>query len=235
MKSLKSTWITDHTLDLEYKKYVLLAYLQKVKEAFNGNKLFPFYSELTSRYRELKTLKNDKAALENNFPKELVGLDFETLKLRYRIGNENEILEDVEELMHYALPKMKLLKAEGEEVKKWLLSQMKLDVIGVLPIYKDEGYLFLELDNKNTKDIFRFHKKPYFTASASEELNIKYLYTVNKSRFETHEGLKHQLIKQFKELPNPATFCVSANLHLPVKSSYLPLSQELLRQFLRAA
>ena len=116
-----------------------------------------------------------------------------------------------------------------------MLSQMKLDVVGVLPIYKDEGYLFLELDNKSTKDIFRFHKKPFFNATLTEELEVNYLYSVEKSRFHTYESLKHQLIRKFKELPNPATFCVSANLYLPVKSSYLPLSQELLRQFLRAA
>lgn len=235
MKSLKSSWLTDHTLDLEYKKYVLLAYLQKVKEAFNGHKLFPFYSELTSRYLELKSLLKDKEEIETSFPKELIGLDFENFELSYKIGDENEVLEQVEELMLYALPKMKHLKNEGEEVKSWMLSQMKLDVVGVLPIYKDEGYLFLELDNKSTKDIFRFHKKPFFNATLTEELEVNYLYSVEKSRFHTYESLKHQLIRKFKELPNPATFCVSANLHLPVKSSYLPLSQELLRQFLRAA
>ena len=110
MKSLNSSWLTDHSLDLEYKKYVLLAYLQKVKEAFKGHKLFPFYSELTSRYLELKSLLKDKEEIETSFPKELIGLDFENFELSYKIGDDHEVLEQVEELMLYALPKMKHLK-----------------------------------------------------------------------------------------------------------------------------
>ena len=50
MATLSENWITENHIDFEYKKYVLLGYLQKVKEHFNEQKLYPnFYNELSTQ------------------------------------------------------------------------------------------------------------------------------------------------------------------------------------------
>ena len=46
MSSLSTNWITEKHIDFEYKKYVLLGYLQHVNESFTENKLYPSLSEL---------------------------------------------------------------------------------------------------------------------------------------------------------------------------------------------
>ena len=38
---LNSTWLTDGLIDLEYKKYVLLAYLKNARDSFDRVELYP--------------------------------------------------------------------------------------------------------------------------------------------------------------------------------------------------
>ncbi len=41
MESLKDNWLTEGLIDFEYKKYVLLAYMKRVKESFGRVELYP--------------------------------------------------------------------------------------------------------------------------------------------------------------------------------------------------
>ena len=46
MATLDKNWLTDGWMDFEYKKYVLLAYLQETAQQFDQKKLYPRLSEL---------------------------------------------------------------------------------------------------------------------------------------------------------------------------------------------
>lgn len=46
MFSLSQNWITENHIDFEYKKYMVLAYLQDVKQHLTEAKLFPAISDL---------------------------------------------------------------------------------------------------------------------------------------------------------------------------------------------
>ena len=83
MNSLSKNWITESHIDFEYKKYVLLAYLQKVSEEFTEQRLYPSLSELIEHYRNLKELKSGKQHLFANFKSSLVNIDLEQFKLIY--------------------------------------------------------------------------------------------------------------------------------------------------------
>ena len=50
MDKLSENWITEKHIDLEYKRYVLLAYLQHVSEQFEEVRLYPALSELVNHY-----------------------------------------------------------------------------------------------------------------------------------------------------------------------------------------
>ena len=51
MKKLSPDWITEKHIDFEYKKYVLLAYLQEVNMNFEKTHLYPFLADLVDHYR----------------------------------------------------------------------------------------------------------------------------------------------------------------------------------------
>jgi hypothetical protein len=68
MNSLSKNWITENHIDFEYKKYMLLAYLQHVSEDFTETKLYPSLSDLVAHYRNLLSLKESKQNLYDSFP-----------------------------------------------------------------------------------------------------------------------------------------------------------------------
>jgi hypothetical protein len=50
MKKLEEDWLTKGLIDFEYKKYILLDYLQHIKEQFKERRLYPFLSDLVFHY-----------------------------------------------------------------------------------------------------------------------------------------------------------------------------------------
>ena len=64
MERLNENWITENHIDFEYKKYLLLAYLQHVSERFTETKLYPAFGELVQHYRNLVSLRDQKKNLE---------------------------------------------------------------------------------------------------------------------------------------------------------------------------
>ena len=63
MDQLKENWLTEGLVDFEYKKYLLLAYLKKVKESFTRMELYPFLSDLVFHHRNLMAIKENKAMI----------------------------------------------------------------------------------------------------------------------------------------------------------------------------
>ena len=53
MEKLSKDWLTQGLIDFEYKKYVLMAYLQRVKTSFERIELYPFMADLVFHYRNL--------------------------------------------------------------------------------------------------------------------------------------------------------------------------------------
>ena len=82
MMLLNENWLTQGLMDLEYKKYILLAYMNEVKQNFGTRRLYPFLSDLVFHYNNLKTLKENKKLIFQNFPKEISKADFEKLEIQ---------------------------------------------------------------------------------------------------------------------------------------------------------
>ena len=97
MSKLNTFWITDKHVDFEYKKYQLLSYFQSVEKYFLLNKLFPPFTELINHYKRLTSLKNMKAALNHQFPKELIEVDLKNFQLNYQeMFNDCEMIKEID-------------------------------------------------------------------------------------------------------------------------------------------
>ncbi len=83
MTKLHNDWLTEGIFDFEYKKYVLMAYLQHIDSEFNSNRLYPYLQELKLHLDSCQNLQANKNAIQGSFPKKLKGMDLSAAKLVY--------------------------------------------------------------------------------------------------------------------------------------------------------
>jgi len=237
MSSLSDTWITDNPIDFELKKYQLLAWLQKVNKALDNAFLYPYLTDLVFHYNNLKKLNQEKKTLFNQFPKKLEKVDLEELKLIYsKIFNDQNLLAEIQDILGFALPEIKDNLDQATDLHNWIYNQFYIEPVGILPLYKDEGYVLLANEKNNNVDIFRY-KSSLFTTSTEKYRGVAYNYieTNTRDKFETFNSIKLRLIKKDKDLPNPATFLMLSKLDFPKKETFIPLSKQKLIKFLATA
>src|ERR1044072_5451873 len=103
MEKLPKDWLTQGLVDFEYKKYVLLAYLNTVKNSFNRVELYPFLADLVFHYRNLMAVKENKALIREAFPKEISLEEFHKLELSYRqLIEDDAVMSELQSIIEFA-------------------------------------------------------------------------------------------------------------------------------------
>ncbi|MEO9485415.1 MAG: hypothetical protein ABJG47_18290 [Ekhidna sp.] len=230
MDSLKHDWLTEGLIDYEYKKYILLAYLKDVGNRFNQSELYPFMSDLIFHYRNLLKVKESKKLMYDNFPETLTKADFNKLRLTYdKIIGDDEVMNQIEEIIGFAIPKLKGMLEEGKELYEFVEENIELEPVGLSPIYSDEGYLFINQDASSDVSIFRYQMT--FFEHAEEKyrsMTTEFLMNEIKGISKTFENIKVDLTRKFAELPNPATYLASSKLKFPLNETVLPVAKRML-------
>lgn len=237
MVSLNENWLTQGLMDLEYKKYILLAYMRDVKTNFDSKRLYPFLSDLVFHYNNLKTLKENKKLIYQNFPKEISRADFEKLEISYRqIIGDDQLMQVIEDIINFSLPHFKNKLDEGAGIYEEIAHHIVIEPIGISPLFTNEGYLMICTFKSNIVHIYHYkvtvfnRSEESYRAISTELLNI-----TEKSLVNTYEHIKVSLIKQYRALPNPATFLAYSKLYCPLNETLLPITKRLLVQHLEKA
>jgi hypothetical protein len=229
MEKLSKDWLTQGLIDFEYKKYVLLAYLQTVKNSFGKGELYPFLADLVFHYRNLQALKENKALIRESFPKELSIEEFKKLELRYReIIEDDAVMNELESIINFALPQIMDSLKEGSIIYEYVESQCEISPVGVTPLYAKEGYLFVTQPPEKETNIYRYQMS-IFEGSHEQlrSLNTQFIESVEKTTMNTYERLKLDLIKKFKDLPNPAAYLILARMKFPFAETLMPVAKRL--------
>ncbi|GAB4232486.1 MAG: hypothetical protein Tsb0034_05300 [Ekhidna sp.] len=236
MEKLRHDWLTEGLIDYEYKKYILLAYLKDVKKRFNQSELYPFMSDLVFHYRNLLKVKESKELMYESFPETLSKADFKKLQLTYKkIVNDDEVMKNIEDILYFALPKIKACLEEGKELFEFVEANIEMEPVGVSPLYDEEGYLFINQDRSQDVAIYRYQMT--FFEHAEEKyrsMTTQFLMNQMKGINSTYENIKIELTKMFTELPNPATYLVLSRLKFPLEETVLPVAKRMLVRKLSA-
>lgn len=229
MSTLKNNWFCDGVADFEYKKYLLLAYLQYVNRHFKDTRLYPALGELVYHYRSLHHFMDSKRRLDEGFPTQVEGIDIRKLRLIYKnVLKEDNILETIEHLVKYAMPKIKNYLDNGKEIYDFIEDQLKLESVGVVPLRKEEGYLILA---QNRKDYLVYNYVMSLFSSATDSyrsIQTQFVKSYKKNIMNTLSNIKTDLIRKRKHLPNPATYVVASEINIPVKDTFLPIAKKML-------
>ncbi len=226
MEGLKGNWLTEGLIDFEYKKYLLLAYLKKVKDSFQRVELYPYMSDLVFHYRNLITLRENKMLIGESFPKEISAEHLKKLEISYRKMIEDDtVMREIESIMEYALPQFKASLDEGSFIYEFVESKCEISPVGLTMLYANEGYLFVTQPPEKETNIYRY-QITFFEQSSEPMRGIQtsFVETCEKSIARTYENIKMTLIKKYSSMPNPAAYLVLSKLKFPYSQTLMPIA-----------
>lgn len=237
MKSLSETWFAEGRIDFELKKYTLLAYLQEVNKYFHENKLYPQLADIIFHYNNIVAFRENKKYLQEHFPKKLTGLQMEKLQLLYQqMIEDDELMMELEEIIHYSAGKIKSTIQNGTEIYEFIEGNISISPIGLVPLDTQEGYFFLSSGKvKSTRvyhyrlSIFEKHDEKY------RSIKTSFIDNWQRSFSSTYEHIKSELIRQRKDLPNPAVYSIETALTFPVDETLLPIAKRSLVKYISIA
>lgn len=231
---LSDNWITSNHIDFEYKKYILLAYLQHVNDCFEETKLYPALSELVKHYRNLVALRDQKNSLYNSFPEKLNSADLQNFKLVYeKLCSDDRLMQELESIINFSIPQFEQHLAEGKKIYDFIESKLNIYPIGIVPLHTDAGYLFLKNgDHKNTV-VYEYQITIFDQPNERyRAIGVQYVNSFETTLRNTYENIKSDLLRYNKNLPNPATYVIESALTLPLEDTLLPLAKRSLVKFL---
>ena len=237
MKSLSETWFAEGRIDFELKKYTLLAYLQEVNKYFTENKLYPQLADIIFHYNNIVAFRENKKYLQEHFPKKLTGIQLEKLQVLYeKMIEDDELMEELEDIIHYSAGKMKSIIKNGTEIYEFVEEKINISPVGILPLDTHEGYFFLCSGQESSTEIYHY-RLSIFEKHDEKYRSIRTLFIDNwkRSISATYEGMKSALIRKWNHLPNPAVYLIETKLSFPVDETLLPIAKRSLVKFISKA
>jgi hypothetical protein len=233
MKTLDKHWLTSGLLDAEYKKYILLAYLQHVKEHFDQTRLYPFLSDLVFHYQNLKDIRENKQLIGSQFPKLMSGIDMENLRITYeKLMEDDELMQFLEEVIEYAMPLLKKQVEEGKDIYEYVEENTEISPVGVTPLFPDVGYMFVYQTVSRQACIYSYQITIFENASERYRgIHTQFVESFTTTLVHTFEHKKLELARRFQHLPNPAAYLISCRLKCPVDETLLPIAKRMLVRY----
>ena len=237
MRSLSLNWFIEGSIDFEYKKYVLLDYLQSINQRFHRRHLYPNLADLVYHYNNLLHFKQNKTTLQQNFPNRLTKADMEGVKLTYeKIVQDDYTMHEIEQIITYALCKMDPALKTGRKIYDFVESCLDIDPVGVMPLQPYEGYFTLRNGADKTNLVYEFQVTLFESQNDKYRgIHINLVDTFEHSFINTPESIKQQLIKKHKHLPNPAMYHVQSEITFPLEETLLPVAKRSLVKYISAA
>lgn len=219
--------------DFETSQYKVLAGLKSISEDFQQNKIYPHLSHLIELHNTLSDILKRLQDLRNEFPKRIKKIDFVNQEIEHEVvfvaGSD---LAKVEELIEWALPHIKAKIEEGKTIYEFVNDEIKLEEVGIIPNYTDEGYFFVP-DNEESKLLLFQYEVTIFESSKDTYRSLKTAFLNALEQGKAHlspNAIKLDLISQNKELPNPATYAFNTDLSFPFNETIFPITKRKLLQ-----
>ena len=227
MVTLSNQWLTEGWIDFEFKKYQLLAFLQDAAKTFDEKKLYPKLSELINHYENLQVFAQKKKLVANAFPKEISKLDLQQFKIEYeQVINDDALMREINEIVEFALPELKEKLDMGRELYEEVAHHLSIFPVGIQPLRSDEGYILLNDYLYKIISVYQYE----ITIFENFRENFRGIKTTHIDDFKisvtrNYETIRYELIRQNKDLPNPATYAVEFKMSYPLPETMLPVAK----------
>jgi hypothetical protein len=237
MKELSKNWFIEGSIDFEYKKYILLDYLQEINRHFDKSKLYPNLTDLIFHYNNLLYFKKNKTMLQQAFPQRLTRADIEAVKLTYqKIVEDDNSMKEIEQIITYALHKMDPAIQTGKDIYDFVESRLNIDPVGIVPLLPYHGYFSLRNGRERTNWVYEYQITLFENKDDKYRgINIHFVETYEESITKTPEAVKLDLIRRNQYLPNPAVYYVQSDITFPLEQTLLPVAKRSLVKYISNA
>lgn len=220
--------------DFETKQYKVLAALQQISQDFQHNRIYPHLGHLASLHETLSDIKNRLNDLRNKFPKRIKKIDFVNQEIEHEvIFVSGADVTEIEDLIEWALPLIEAKIEEGKTIYQFVNDEIKLEEVGIVPNYTDEGYFFVP-DNEESKLLLFQYEVSIFQSSKDKYRSLKTALMKALEKNSVHfspNSIKLDLISENKKLPNPATYSFVTDLEFPFQETIFPVvKRKLMKQ-----
>lgn len=227
---LSETWFMEGFIDFELQKYRLLAYLKDVRKGFDQTLLYPYLGEIVAHYNNLRSFQQNKQFLQDQFPKRIDGVNLQKMEFVYeRMLADDEVMRELEHITSYAMEEIHNTISEGAQLYDFVEKRMQIEPVGIMPLYKNEGYVFVSYGMYSEVRIYNYtitlleHKNARYKG-----IRMDYMDSRTKNLANTYEQIKLDIIRSYRTLPNPAVYMVEYPTALPLNETLLPVAKRLL-------
>jgi hypothetical protein len=216
--------------DWEMNQYRILGGIKTAHAEFDKKRIYPALAMLIKLKRELNQIKDEKNNLNQQFPKQIKGFDTKEQKVIYETSeaiNQNDNIEVIFTLIDWALPHINQAIEEGIVLFDFVEENMLLEQVGILPMYKEEGY-FMITDNIALELQVHRYECTIFSSGEEKYRSLKTEFVKSKKQgiiIRSPEEIKQELINERSDLPNPATFLLDSDLDFPFTETILPVAK----------
>ena len=227
MAALKKEWLTEDLLDFEYKKYMILAYIQDIKKHYERSELYPSLSEVLEHYKNLKQIKDQATFIKKKMNKDVSGINWQKLELIRKEESSTEgLTNELELVIDFTIPLFLEQIQTGTAIFHTVEQNLTLSTIGISPLRRDEGYLILNTIQEKEAHVFQYGFSQFQKLGENmKQLFTEYICTYSYGISVSFEKIKHDLITQRKALPNPAVYLIRSKTQSPFTETLLPVAK----------
>jgi hypothetical protein len=234
MKKLSENWLTEDHIDLEYKQYVLLAWLEQINSQFNRVLIYPGLEELNSHYRNLCKFKESADSLYRAFPETMHQIDLINFRINYKKALENDsMMDELNQIISYSIPQFESQLAVGKTAYFNVEYKLHLEPVGLMPLSNESGYLLIEMHEPKEIRVFEYVLS-LFDNDGENYRSVRTcpVRTYVRNLSNSPGNIKLDLIRENKRLPNPATFVMQSESPYSFDHTYFPIAKRMLMRAL---
>lgn len=219
--------------DYEYNQYLILAGIKVYRNEYRINKIYPGLNELIKVNTLLEDLlKNERIFLRPDIPK---FKNFEVYNKIFVDEPPDAVISDSGfffDMVKWSIPFIKDAIEEGIVLFEYVEKNINIVPIGHGPFQKDAGYIIIP-DNLGHK----MHVHRFIRSSDKEKkfpaIGFKTIYLQSTDAADlliSPDKLRKYLIKEYGDLPDPATYICETDLEFPYDESIFPVAKRKLRE-----
>lgn len=212
--------------DFEKRQYLILHALQQIRRQFRANQLYPELAELIDLYNQLIGLKHHLDKKRESFPKRIKEIDIENKKIEYEeVYGENINVSQVKSLIEWAEPHMADVINEGVEIYDYIEKRTEVESVGILPEYKDEGFMLIPDQIEKELKVYKYQVS-IFNSSKDRYRAMRTTFLKELDALQPAiplNKIKLDLVEEYSEYPNPATFSFNIEEEFPFKRTVFPI------------